>query len=147
MAQAWLSLGANLGDAATNLHEAVKRLEGTPGITVVARSATIITKPWGKTDQPDFHNLALAIATELEPLPLLDAIQAIEAVMGRQRLEHWGPRLIDIDMIAYDRLVMDSPRLVLPHPYAHQRAFVLDPLREIAPEVAEWLASRIESGA
>ncbi|MDB5621647.1 MAG: folK [Devosia sp.] len=147
MAQAWLSLGANLGDAATNLHEAVKRLEGTPGITVVARSATIITKPWGKTDQPDFHNLALTIATELEPLALLDAIQAIEAVMGRQRLEHWGPRLIDIDMIAYDRLIMDSPRLVLPHPYARQRAFVLDPLREIAPEVAEWLASRIESGA
>jgi 2-amino-4-hydroxy-6-hydroxymethyldihydropteridine diphosphokinase len=142
MAKAWLSLGANLGDAAGNLGEAVRRIERTPGIAVVAQSAVIATKPWGKTDQPDFLNLALSIETELEPLPLLDALQAIEAVMGRQRLEHWGPRVIDIDIIAYDRLVLDTPRLTLPHRFAHERDFVLDPLREIAPETADWLVSR-----
>jgi len=142
MARAWLSLGANLGDAPANLAEAVRRVGEADGVAVVAQSGMITTKPWGKTDQPDFLNLALEINTALEPLPLLDALQAIEAVMGRQRLEHWGPRLIDIDIVAYERLEMDAARLTLPHRYAHERDFVLDPLREIAPAVAEWLTSR-----
>ena len=142
MARAWLSLGANLGDAPANLAEAVRRIGEADGVAVVAQSGMITTKPWGKTDQPDFLNLALEINTALEPLPLLDALQAIEAVMGRQRLEHWGPRLIDIDIVAYERLEMDAARLTLPHRYAHERDFVLDPLREIAPAVAEWLTSR-----
>ena len=142
MARAWLSLGANLGDAPANLAEAVRRIGEADGVAVVAQSGMITTKPWGKTDQPDFLNLALEINTALEPLPLLDALQSIEAVMGRQRLEHWGPRLIDIDIVAYERLEMDTARLTLPHRYAHERDFVLDPLREIAPEVAEWLTSR-----
>jgi 2-amino-4-hydroxy-6-hydroxymethyldihydropteridine diphosphokinase len=142
MARAWLSLGANLGDASANLAEAVRRIGEADGVAVVAQSGMITTKPWGKTDQPDFLNLALAIETSLEPLPLLDALQAIEAVMGRQRQEHWGPRLIDIDIVAYERLEMDTEKLTLPHRYAHERDFVLDPLREIAPEVAEWLTSR-----
>ena len=147
MTEAWLSLGANLGAAAENLQEAVRRIGSTPGIGIMALSRTITTKPWGKTDQPDFQNLALGIDTELEPLTLLDALQAIETAMGRQRLQHWGPRLIDIDVIAYDHLVMDTPRLVLPHPYAHERAFVLDPLREIALPMAKWLVERRRSGA
>ena len=142
MARAWLSLGANLGDAAANLEEAVRRIGSVRGIAVVAQSGRITTKPWGKTDQPDFQNLAIGIETELEPLPLLDELQAIELALGRQRLEHWGPRLIDIDVIAYERLVLDTPRLKLPHPYAHERGFVLDPLREIAPDVVEWLVGR-----
>ena len=142
MARAWLSLGANLGDASANLAEAVRRIGEADGVAVVAQSGMITTKPWGKTDQPDFLNLALEINTALEPLPLLDALQSIEAVMGRQRLEHWGPRLIDIDIVAYERLEMDAARLTLPHRYAHERDFVLDPLREIAPAVAEWLTSR-----
>jgi 2-amino-4-hydroxy-6-hydroxymethyldihydropteridine diphosphokinase len=142
MARAWLSLGANLGDASANLAEAVRRIGEADGVAVVAQSGMITTKPWGKTDQPDFLNLALEINTALEPLPLLDALQAIEAVMGRERLEHWGPRLIDIDIVAYERLEMNTARLTLPHRYAHERDFVLDPLREIAPEVAEWLTSR-----
>ncbi|WP_172123160.1 MULTISPECIES: 2-amino-4-hydroxy-6-hydroxymethyldihydropteridine diphosphokinase [unclassified Devosia] len=142
MARAWLSLGANLGDAPANLAEAVRRIGEADGVAVVAQSGMITTKPWGKTDQPDFLNLALEINTALEPVPLLDALQAIEAVMGRERLEHWGPRLIDIDVVAYERLEMDTARLTLPHRYAHERDFVLDPLREIAPEVAQWLTSR-----
>ncbi len=142
MARAWLSLGANLGDAPANLAEAVRRIGEADGVAVVAQSGMITTKPWGKTDQPDFLNLALEINTALEPLPLLDALQAIEAVMGRERLEHWGPRLIDIDIVAYERLEMDTARLTLPHRYAHERDFVLDPLRAIAPAVAEWLTSR-----
>ncbi|WP_127752933.1 2-amino-4-hydroxy-6-hydroxymethyldihydropteridine diphosphokinase [Devosia sp. 1566] len=142
MARAWLSLGANLGDAPANLAEAVRRIGEADGVAVVAQSGMITTKPWGKTDQPDFLNLALEINTALEPLPLLDALQAIEAVMGRERLEHWGPRVIDIDIVAYERLEMDTARLTLPHRYAHERDFVLDPLREIAPAVTEWLTSR-----
>ncbi|MDF2800040.1 MAG: folK [Devosia sp.] len=142
MVRAWLSLGANLGDAPANLAEAVRRIGEADGVTVVAQSGMITTKPWGKTDQPDFLNLALEINTALEPLPLLDALQSIEAIMGRERLEHWGPRLIDIDIVAYERLEMDTARLTLPHRYANERDFVLDPLREIAPEVAEWLTSR-----
>ena len=139
MATAWLSLGANIGNPTAQLAEAVLRLDVHPLITLESQSSVITTKAWGKTDQPDFVNMALALSTSLYPLELLDVLQAIELDMGRQRIEVWGPRLIDIDIIAYDRLVLISPRLTLPHPHAHLRDFVLDPLREIAPDTADWI--------
>ena len=142
MPRAWLSLGANIGDPPAQLAEAVRRIAAEDAITVTSQSQVLATKPWGKTDQPDFANMALALETSLEPLELLDILQSIELDMGRIREEVWGPRLIDIDIIAYDRLELESARLTLPHRYAHERDFVLVPLREIAPAVADWLVVR-----
>lgn len=139
MAKAWLSLGANIGDPVAQLAEAVHRIGDTAGVAVEAQSSVIATKPWGKTDQPDFANMALQIATSLEPVALLDAMLAIEKTMGRVRDQVWGPRLIDIDIIAYDRLALRTERLTLPHPYAHERDFVLVPLREINAGIADWV--------
>lgn len=142
MSKAWLSLGANIGDPPAQLAEAVRRIAAHQDITVTAQSAVLTTKPWGKTDQPDFANMAIAIETSLQPLELLDIVLGIERDMGRVRDEVWGPRLIDIDIIAYDRLEVKSPRLTLPHPHAHERSFVLDPLRQIDQSVATWITSR-----
>ncbi|MCR6671575.1 2-amino-4-hydroxy-6-hydroxymethyldihydropteridine diphosphokinase [Devosia ginsengisoli] len=140
--KAWLSLGANLGDPPAQLAEAIRRIEAHPAISVTRQSSVLTTKPWGKTDQPDFANQAVELETSLDPIELLDVILGIELDMGRVREEVWGPRVIDIDMIAYDRVVMQTPRLTLPHPYAHERDFVLDPLREIDGDVVEWLLER-----
>jgi 2-amino-4-hydroxy-6-hydroxymethyldihydropteridine diphosphokinase len=141
-AQAWLSLGANIGDPPAQLAQAIAHIAAHPEIKVVRRSSMLVTKPWGKTDQPDFANMAIEIRTTLQPLALLDVLLGIELSMGRVRDMVWGPRLIDIDIIAYDRLELSAPRLKLPHPHAQDRDFVLDPLREIAPDVADWLLSR-----
>lgn len=143
MARAVLALGANQGDPSRQLALASDAIAAHPDIDLLARSSVIVTPPWGKTDQGEFHNAALLIETSLSPLDLLDFCLATEAGIGRVRLEKWGPRVIDIDVIAYDRLEMESERLTLPHPYAHQRDFVLTPLREIAPDIADWLVNRI----
>ena len=137
--KAWLVLGANLGNPAAQLAEAVRRIDAHPSISVTSQSTVLATKPWGKTDQPDFANQAVEVATSLKPIELLDVILGIELEMGRVREEVWGPRLIDIDMIAYDRFEIRSPRLTLPHPYAHERDFVLTPLGEIAPDMVAWI--------
>jgi len=142
MATAWLALGANIGNPRAQLEEAVARLEALPSVRVTRISTIIVTEPWGKTDQNDFHNMALEVETESGPEELLALCLGVEAAMGRQRLEHWGPRLIDIDIIAYERQVVDLPNLKIPHPYAHERDFVLVPLREIAPAVADWIVER-----
>ena len=139
--KAWLSLGANLGDPAAQLADAVRRIAAHPQITLIAQSSVLATKPWGMTDQPDFANMAVGIETTLKPMELLDVLLDIELAMGRVRKEVWGPRLIDIDMIAYEQFEIKSPRLTLPHPYAHERDFVLIPLEEIAPDVIEWVTS------
>ncbi|MGV8856570.1 MAG: 2-amino-4-hydroxy-6-hydroxymethyldihydropteridine diphosphokinase [Devosia sp.] len=139
MPTAWLSLGANIGDPRAQLAEAVQRIDQNPDITVVSQSSVLTTKPWGKTDQPDFANMAIAVETTLDPIDLLDGLLGIELAMGRVRKEVWGPRLIDIDIIAYERVQLKTDRLTLPHPHAHERDFVTDPLSEIAPEVTEWV--------
>jgi len=138
-AKAWLSLGANLGNPTAQLAEAVRRIDAHDDIAVIAQSSVLATKPWGKTDQPDFANMAIGVETTLKPMALLDVLLDIELAMGRVRQEVWGPRLIDIDIIAYDRYEIKTARLTLPHPYAHERDFVLDPLSEIAPEVSTWV--------
>lgn len=145
MARAWLSLGANIGDPPAQLAEAINRLDAHDRIRVVAQSAIIRTAPWGKTDQPDFANMAATVETDLAPLDLLQACLEIECAMGRVRHEVWGPRRIDIDLIAYERIEMESATLTLPHRFAHERDFVLVPLREIAPDTAEWLVGRMQA--
>jgi 2-amino-4-hydroxy-6-hydroxymethyldihydropteridine diphosphokinase len=143
MAKAWLSLGANIGDPTAQLAEAIRRLDAHPAISVTKQSTVIVTKPWGKTDQPDFANMAAEVETDLSPIDLLHVALDTERDMGRVRHEVWGPRVIDVDVIAYERVEMQTGRLTLPHPHAHERAFVLDPLQEIAPETAEWIVGRV----
>ncbi|MDX9971857.1 MAG: 2-amino-4-hydroxy-6-hydroxymethyldihydropteridine diphosphokinase [FCB group bacterium] len=129
-----MSLGTNLGDRAANLKDALKAVKRVPGTRLLAVSAVYETEPVGKTDQPEFLNLAVEIETELSPLELLDAVQAIEDGLGRVRMEKWGPRPIDIDLILWGLRTLTSLRLTLPHPEFRKRAFVLVPLAEIAPE-------------
>ena len=131
--QAWLGLGANIGDTRAAIARAVDLIAALPLTRVVARSRDWRTPPWGKTDQDWFVNAAVAIETGLAPHALLDACLGVERRMGRERREKWGPRVIDIDIIAYENVRLDEARLTLPHRHALERAFVLAPLAEIAP--------------
>ena len=133
--RAYLGIGSNIGDMAAMLDRAVAGLAAVPGIAIVARSADYRTPPWGKTDQPWFLNGAVAIDTALDPHGLLDACLSVEHDLGRVREERWGPRVIDIDVLAYEGAAVDDARLVLPHRYVRERAFVLVPLAEIAPDL------------
>jgi 2-amino-4-hydroxy-6-hydroxymethyldihydropteridine diphosphokinase len=135
MAVAYLGLGSNLGNREANLDEAVRRLAATPGVTVLRVSKYIRTAPWGVTDQPEFLNGAAAVETTLAPAELLRAVKEIERRMGRSPGPRWGPRLIDIDLLLYDRLSLHTPDLTLPHPGLMVRPFVREPLQEIAPDL------------
>jgi 2-amino-4-hydroxy-6-hydroxymethyldihydropteridine diphosphokinase len=133
-ATAYLSLGGNLGDAAATIAEALRRLDAG-GARIVARSADYTTPPWGKVDQPAFINVCAEVATDLSPHGLLRLCLETELSLGRKRIEKWGPRTIDIDVLIYDEETVDTPDLKLPHPFLAQRAFVLIPLMEIAPHL------------
>jgi 2-amino-4-hydroxy-6-hydroxymethyldihydropteridine diphosphokinase len=135
MARAYLGLGSNLGDKRAMLHEALRRLDETDGVRVAARSGFYRTPPWGKTDQDWFLNAAAAVETDLPPHDLLAVCLDVERAIGRVRDEKWGPRLIDIDLLTYDGRELADETLTLPHPHLTQRAFVLVPLAEIAPDL------------
>jgi len=130
--RAFIGLGSNLGDRAQYLKEAISALEG-PEIKIVAGSRIYETEPWGVMDQPQYWNQVIEIETTHEPIDLLHVCQGIEHQLGRERKVHWGPRTIDIDLLIYDNRANESEELRLPHPYIEERAFVLAPLREIAP--------------
>lgn len=129
----YLGLGSNLGDRAANLTKAAKSL--APTVIVLTQSAIYETPAWGVEDQPGFLNMALMAETELAPAELCDHVKDIEQRLGRTPTYHWGPRLIDIDILLYDDLILDRPDLVIPHPQMHKRPFVLVPLASIAPDV------------
>ncbi|WP_438448985.1 2-amino-4-hydroxy-6-hydroxymethyldihydropteridine diphosphokinase [Gorillibacterium sp. sgz5001074] len=130
---AYLGLGSNLGDRGQWLADAVRLLGQEPGIRVEACSAVYETDPVGYVEQPAFLNMAVRIATLLPPLDLLAVMLRIELELGRKREIRWGPRTIDIDMLLYGNLEMDTPELTVPHPRMLERAFVLIPLRDIYP--------------
>jgi len=130
-----LGLGANLGDPAANLRRAVALLREA-GLDIEAVSSLYRTKPWGVTDQPDFVNACALARSALEPLALLDLVQATERAMGRRPTRRWGPRPIDIDLLFMEGAPWRDRRLTLPHEGLMQRAFVLLPLAEIAPDLA-----------
>jgi len=132
--RAFLGLGSNLGDRAYYLEEAISALT-RPTLKIVTVSRIYETEPWGVMDQPLYWNQVIEVDTTLEPLDLLHACQAIEHQLGRERKVHWGPRTIDIDLLLYDNRASESEELKLPHPYLEDRAFVLAPLREIAPKL------------
>jgi 2-amino-4-hydroxy-6-hydroxymethyldihydropteridine diphosphokinase len=136
MAEALLSLGGNLGDARATLDRAIAMLCDGTDVRLTARSSDYSTPPWGVEDQPPFVNLAIAVETALAPLALLERAQAVERAFGRERTSErrWGPRTLDIDLIAYDEVALATADLTLPHPRLFERAFVLVPLAEIAPD-------------
>jgi 2-amino-4-hydroxy-6-hydroxymethyldihydropteridine diphosphokinase len=135
MAEALLGFGGNLGDVRTTLGRAVRALCDGREVKLVARSSDYRTPPWGVADQPPFINLAIMVETALTPRALLDRALAVEAMFGRDRTKErrWGPRILDIDIIAFDALEIEEAGLTLPHPHLFERAFVLAPLAEIAP--------------
>ena len=130
---AFLGLGSNQGDRAALLAQAVSRLNGVPGIQVVAVSSLYATAPVGVEDQPEFLNAAAEIRTVLAPRELLAACLRTEAGLGRVRTERWGPRTIDLDVLLYGDRRLAEEGITLPHPRLPERAFVLAPLAEIAP--------------
>ena len=129
----YLALGTNLGDRPANLRRALAALP--PALQVTAVSPVYETPPWGLTDQPAFLNMAVRGETDLPPMELLVRLKALEIELGRQPAVRYGPRLIDLDILFYDELLLDSPALSLPHPRLHERAFVLVPLADLAPEL------------
>jgi 2-amino-4-hydroxy-6-hydroxymethyldihydropteridine diphosphokinase len=133
MPLAYLGLGSNLGDRRANLKAAAAGLP--PSANVIRASGIYQTEPWGYLDQPAFLNQVLEVETSLSPADLLAALKRLEAGLGRQATFRYGPRLIDLDILLYDQLVLNQPDLVIPHSQLAQRAFVLVPLAELAPRL------------
>ncbi len=132
-----LSLGSNIGNRAGNLFEAQSHLAGHVGVELIAVSSLYETEPLGKTDQPDFLNMAVEIATKLQPTELLGVVKEIEVLLGRSDEGRWGPRIIDIDIVLWGDLEIDSDILTIPHKDFRRRAFVLRPLAEISPDAVD----------
>lgn len=132
MAETGIGLGSNLGDRAAHLAGAVRALADLSGTRIIAVSSIWQTPPVGPPGQPDYYNACLVLETDLPAEDLLAACLAIEAAHGRERRERWGPRTLDMDILWYDDLVLDTEHLTLPHPRLTKRAFVLAPLEEIA---------------
>ena len=135
MNTAYVALGANLGDPASTLRAAFGALANLPDSRIVRSSSLYRTAPLGLTEQPDFINAVAALETLLAPEALLDALLDLESRFGRLRGERNGPRSLDLDLLLYNDQFLDLPRLTLPHPRLHLRAFVLYPLAEIAPDL------------
>ncbi|PID84834.1 MAG: 2-amino-4-hydroxy-6-hydroxymethyldihydropteridine diphosphokinase [Chloroflexi bacterium] len=132
MSHIYLSLGTNLGDRPANLAQALHGLKQQ--MTITAVSHVYESEPWGVSDQPPFLNMCLTGKTTLAPHDLLDFCKQIETEIGRTPTFKWGPRLIDIDILFYDNMIMADETLSIPHPFVDERAFVLVPLADIAPD-------------
>lgn len=130
----FIGLGSNLGDRLQNLRRAVDEL-GARGVSCVMASSVYETAPVGKEEQPDFLNAVIEVETSLTPEELLSVCMEVERVLGRVRVERWGPRVVDVDVLLYDDLRIESEMLVVPHPRLFERRFVLAPLVEIAPNL------------
>lgn len=129
----YIALGSNIGDSETYLNEAVEKIGQIPTCTVEKVSSYLVTEPYGVTDQPDFLNACLKMRTLLYPEELLKELNQIEKEAGRERIIHWGPRTLDLDILLYDDIVLEEDDLCIPHVEMHKRSFVLEPLAEIAP--------------
>jgi 2-amino-4-hydroxy-6-hydroxymethyldihydropteridine diphosphokinase len=136
MADVIIALGGNVGDVRATFTKAIAHICGMAQAALKARSSDYMTPPWGEANQPRFINACIEIETSLDPHALLFTLHKIEHKFGRDRAkeQRWGPRTIDLDLIAYDDVKLDKPELTLPHPRLFERAFVLVPLAEIAPD-------------
>lgn len=136
MADVLIGLGGNVGDVRATLQKAIGNICGMTQAALLARSSDYATPPWGEEHQARFINACIEIETTLDPHALLFALHKIEKKFGRDRAseKRWGPRTLDLDLLAYDDVSIDKPELTLPHPRMFERAFVLVPLAEIAPD-------------
>jgi 2-amino-4-hydroxy-6-hydroxymethyldihydropteridine diphosphokinase len=136
MADVLIALGGNVGDVRATFRKAIADICGMTQAALLARSSDYTTPPWGEENQPPFINACIEIETSLDPHALLFSLHKVEKKFGRDRDNEtrWGPRTLDLDLIAYDDVRLDKPELTLPHPRLFERAFVLVPLAEIAPE-------------
>lgn len=148
-----LGLGGNIGDPQAAMAQALRLIDEDGDCEVLAVSKLYRTPPWGKTDQADFYNCCALVKTRLQPLALLDRCLEIERGMKRVRIERWGPRTIDIDVLTYGEVTMQSERIEIPHPRMTERAFVMVPLADIAADmvikgraVSQWLAGLSADG-
>lgn len=134
---AYIGIGSNLNNPAQQVTRAFTELAVLPQSRMLRRSRLYLSRPLGPQDQPDFVNAAAVLDTTLAPLALLRELQTVEARHGRKREHerHWGPRSLDLDLLIYDELRMQTAELTLPHPHLHERSFVLYPLAELAPEL------------
>ncbi|WEK54310.1 MAG: 2-amino-4-hydroxy-6-hydroxymethyldihydropteridine diphosphokinase [Candidatus Cohnella colombiensis] len=138
MQQAYVALGANLGDREASLRGAIRHIAAEAAIELTAISPVYETAPVGYTEQPSFLNMVAALRTELSPLELLRRLLAIEQEMGRVRDIRWGPRNIDLDLLVVGETVLETSELTLPHPRMGERAFVLVPLRDVWEDASSF---------
>lgn len=148
-----IAVGSNIGDKAANIAEAIARVDGHEAVSVVKASPVYKTPPWGITDQDWFANGCFTVRTTLPPHGLLAWCLDVERAMGRERTVKWGPRVIDLDVLAYGDVAVTDDVLTLPHPHITERAFVLVPLRDVAPDLVlkgehleHWLAQTGREG-
>jgi 2-amino-4-hydroxy-6-hydroxymethyldihydropteridine diphosphokinase len=133
-AQVLIGLGSNVGDKAANIARAIALLTASGDVRLIERSRIYRSAPWGVADQDWFANACISASTKLSPRALLAACQSVEQAMHRVREQRWGPRVIDVDILDYDGETVREPDLVIPHPYIAERAFVLTPLKDVAPD-------------
>ena len=138
--QVFIALGSNLGDRSANLQAALRQIQ--PEVVPVECSPVYETPPWGYETQPSFLNQVIRAETELGPQALLAHLKKVETDLGRTETFRYGPRLIDLDILFYDDLVLELPPLVIPHPRLHERAFVLVPLMDVAPDLIHPIFQR-----
>jgi 2-amino-4-hydroxy-6-hydroxymethyldihydropteridine diphosphokinase len=135
METVYIGLGSNLADPRLQVERALRALAGLPRTRLLRRSRLYRSAPWGRVDQPEFVNAVAALETALAPRELLDALLAIERAAGRERdATRWGPRVLDLDILVYGSRMLNERGLHVPHPHLHERAFVLVPMAEIAPD-------------
>ena len=133
--RAFISIGSNIGEKLQNCLRAISLLDNLKGCKVIKKSSFYKTEPVGYKEQDWFINCAVLIDTKLDPYELLDRLQQIEILMGREKSFKWGPRLIDLDLLLYEDIIMDEEKLTIPHPLMHKRRFVLIPISELAPDL------------
>jgi len=141
MSFSYIGIGSNLGNRHENCLRAIDLLQ-KKGVTVKNRSSMYETEPWGVKNQPRFINMVVQVETALEPNELLNLLKSIEKEMGRVDYFHWGPRIIDLDILLFNNTVLSEETIKIPHPFLHEREFVLRPLNEIAPDVIHPLFHR-----
>jgi 2-amino-4-hydroxy-6-hydroxymethyldihydropteridine diphosphokinase len=142
LSTAYISIGSNLGDRLEYMREAIRKMRQSKEIEIRKASSVYETQPTDYKDQPWFLNMVLEFETVLEPLNLLELLLGIENQMGRKRSQRYAPRNIDLDLLLYEDMVLNSDKLTLPHPRMHQRRFVLVPLAEIAPTIVHPLLKK-----